>query len=448
MHFKNNLFVLLSIFVSSVTNAQTWEKINMSFPESDTLLISSSISFATKNIGWIFTSGEIDDNIPRKYSAKILKTTDGGNSWFLQKYLGDFFASYSICVLDSLHCWAIDESGDLMFTSNGGADWDTSYISGMGGDYFTSIFFFNSQTGIAFNRYRSFTTDGGYSWLQRGETAMTFPIPSDVYFVNNRLGWMVSEMTPYASDAGYIARTIDSGKTWSYQDSIAPKMSAVHFIDSLRGFAVGTNVDNSTGFIYSTTDGGNIWSWKQFIGSNAFWDIGFLDGQNGWIAGVDKILKTTDGGESWEIQMQGFQSELRKLMVLKKDKIAYAFGDNHYQAPFTLLYADLSHLTSVKSDAEDIPKAFHLAQNYPNPFNPTTVISYQLPNDAKVTLNVFDILGREIATLVDGEVVAGNHTATFDGSRLSSGIYFVRLTATPQEGSIPITKTMKMLMMK
>ena len=86
--------------------------------------------------------------------------------------------------------------------------------------------------------------------------------------------------------------------------------------------------------------------------------------------------------------------------------------------------------------------------NYPNPFNPTTVISYQLPNDAKVTLNVFDILGREIVTLVDGEVVTGNHTATFDGSRLSSGIYFVRLTAIPQDASTPITKTMKMLMMK
>ena len=94
------------------------------------------------------------------------------------------------------------------------------------------------------------------------------------------------------------------------------------------------------------------------------------------------------------------------------------------------------------------PITYALLGNYPNPFNPTTVISYQLPNDAKVTLKVFDILGREIVTLMDGEVAAGNHTASFDGSRLSSGIYFVRLTATPQDGSIPITKTMKMLMMK
>ena len=86
-------------------------------------------------------------------------------------------------------------------------------------------------------------------------------------------------------------------------------------------------------------------------------------------------------------------------------------------------------------------------QNSPNPFNPTTMISYQLPNDAKVTLKVFDILGKEVVTLVDGEVEAGNHMATFDGSRLSSGMYFVRLIAQAQGGGT-FTKTMKMLMVK
>jgi parallel beta-helix repeat protein len=98
--------------------------------------------------------------------------------------------------------------------------------------------------------------------------------------------------------------------------------------------------------------------------------------------------------------------------------------------------------------ALEMPTAFGLSQNYPNPFNPTTMISYQLPNDAKVTLKVFDILGREVVTLVDGEVVAGTHTTTFDGSRLSSGIYFVRFMAKPQNDIQTITKTMKMLLAK
>jgi hypothetical protein len=63
-------------------------------------------------------------------------------------------------------------------------------------------------------------------------------------------------------------------------------------------------------------------------------------------------------------------------------------------------------------------------------------------------LKVFDVLGREVATLVDGIKDAGFYTATFDGSKFSSGIYFVRITALPQDGNNPFTKTMKMLMVK
>ena len=77
-------------------------------------------------------------------------------------------------------------------------------------------------------------------------------------------------------------------------------------------------------------------------------------------------------------------------------------------------------------------------QNYPNPFNPTTVISYQLSEKSNVYLRVYDMLGREIKTLVDGVQQAGMHTITFDGSRLSSGVYFYRLTA----GNIVTQKTM------
>jgi glucuronoarabinoxylan endo-1,4-beta-xylanase len=68
-------------------------------------------------------------------------------------------------------------------------------------------------------------------------------------------------------------------------------------------------------------------------------------------------------------------------------------------------------------------------QNYPNPFNPSTVISYQLPVTGYVTLKIYDLLGSEIATLVNGEIEAGYHEVNFDASKLSSGIYFYRLQA-------------------
>jgi len=68
-------------------------------------------------------------------------------------------------------------------------------------------------------------------------------------------------------------------------------------------------------------------------------------------------------------------------------------------------------------------------QNYPNPFNPSTKISYQIPTKNLVTLKVYDILGREVATLVNAQQNAGQYVATFDGSRLASGVYFYRIQA-------------------
>ena len=85
---------------------------------------------------------------------------------------------------------------------------------------------------------------------------------------------------------------------------------------------------------------------------------------------------------------------------------------------------------------------FRMAQNYPNPFNPTTAINYQLSADSHVSLEVFDSSGRSVATLVNGWTEAGDHQITFDGSAISSGIYFAKLTAGEH------SQTQKMVLMK
>ncbi len=85
--------------------------------------------------------------------------------------------------------------------------------------------------------------------------------------------------------------------------------------------------------------------------------------------------------------------------------------------------------TSVEQIPSSVPKEFHLDQNYPNPFNPTTTIQFALPQRSNVTLKLYDILGRRVATLVDEELEPGVHKVNFDAEDLASGVYFYRIQA-------------------
>ncbi len=100
------------------------------------------------------------------------------------------------------------------------------------------------------------------------------------------------------------------------------------------------------------------------------------------------------------------------------------------------LAVELNRSTSV------LPESFELSQNYPNPFNPTTTISFALPKASQVSLTVFNILGQEVARLVDGPMAAGTHQVTFDASNVASGIYLYRIQT---DG---FTEQKKMVLMK
>jgi len=137
-------------------------------------------------------------------------------------------------------------------------------------------------------------------------------------------------------------------------------------------------------------------------------------------------------------------------------ELGYLFGSWHYSSVYaqdhsiyTLrgfiingqLYGDTT-LTLVNTISTNIPDKYSLSQNYPNPFNPVTRIRYDLPRAGVVKLGVYDVMGREVETLVNERQTAGSYEATFDGSRFASGVYFYRLTA---EG---YGETRKMLMIK
>jgi len=88
-----------------------------------------------------------------------------------------------------------------------------------------------------------------------------------------------------------------------------------------------------------------------------------------------------------------------------------------------------SVVVSVAEDEDDVPLTYELRQNYPNPFNPTTIIRYQLPLQSYVTLKVFDILGRDVATLVNEVKQPGTYSVQWHASGVASGVYFCRLQA-------------------
>ena len=110
----------------------------------------------------------------------------------------------------------------------------------------------------------------------------------------------------------------------------------------------------------------------------------------------------------------------------------YSEGTPPYLGSLGWAFAVARFMPSAVTGIQQInsmPKSFALFQNYPNPFNPTTVISYQLSAVSQVSLKVYDILGREVATLVNEKENAGSYSVNFNASRLASGVYFYRLTA-------------------
>ncbi len=108
---------------------------------------------------------------------------------------------------------------------------------------------------------------------------------------------------------------------------------------------------------------------------------------------------------------------------------------------------EIPGIITAVAGRKNVPTTFVLNQNYPNPFNPSTVIGYQLTAVSEVTLKVYDVLGREVATLVSGMEQAGTHSVRFDGSKFSSGVYFYSIVARGMDGKV-FRSTKKLMLLK
>ncbi|MGE5365164.1 MAG: T9SS type A sorting domain-containing protein [Bacteroidota bacterium] len=166
---------------------------------------------------------------------------------------------------------------------------------------------------------------------------------------------------------------------------------------------------------------------------------------NAAIAGSSVSLKWNT---ATEINNHGFEIERKTAANAGWEKIGFVEGHGNSNSPLNYSYADakapkgsLSYrlkqidndgkytYSSIVEVANNIVEKFELAQNYPNPFNPSTKIKFSLPEKSAVSLRVFNSLGQEVSTLVNGEMEAGTHEASFNASGLPSGIYVCKISA-------------------
>jgi Secretion system C-terminal sorting domain len=223
------------------------------------------------------------------------------------------------------------------------------------------------------------------------------------------------------TDYGTVHVSIDNGSNWAIILSVPYYISAIAVRDGEMFVATWG------GGVLRSTNGGSQWKYIDTgLSDSAYYVSTFVVHGANVFAGTEVgvfVLNTND--TSWSAVNTGLSGASNVVYAL-------AAGDTNLYAG---LYGGVwrrplsEMITAVKESKNVFPDRFFLFQNYPNPFNPTTVINYQLPRNTLVLLEVYDVLGRKVKTLVNEPQSAGAHTVTFNAGGLSTGVYFYRLTA-------------------
>jgi photosystem II stability/assembly factor-like uncharacterized protein len=235
-----------------------------------------------------------------------------------------------------------------------------------------SIHFPDATHGYAAGKYGVVvgTTDGGLHWVQKPSTLVTQRTLLSVYFPSDSVGFAVGQ-------GGVIIRTINAGATWDTLASGTKRsLFSVLFTDTQNGWATGEQ-----GMILMTSNGGVTWT-KQPSGTRSYM----------------YASARTPSGTGWTVG--------RSATILK-----YSAGP-----------------LNVPAASPEVPRILSFT-NFPNPFNPRTTISFDLEKAAVLSIKIYNILGQEVALLADRqEFSAGNHVLEFDAGKISSGLYFCRIS--------------------
>ena len=340
------------------------------------------IFFVDENLGWALT---LKDVFP--FNSVILKTTNGGDEWTAANF---------------------PDSSKLIRT----------------------IFFFDSLNGFVGGSYIAHTSDGGNSWTSSdidSNMVSNFPVYK-FNFLNHQFGYACGGRIDVA---GVVWRTTNFGLNWSAQGISADEVFDIFILDSLNALTLSGDPEGFFGIAsLKTTDAGVSWNFEELPFFGLSFNIDFRTYNEGWSASGYKFLLTTKRGEVWEEFETPDSAVVYDLQFLDA-RTGYAVGENG-----TILKLD-PNLVGVEKEIPP-PADFILYQNYPNPFNPKTIIKFTIPSTPLslgeglgVRLVVYDVLGNEIAVLVDEYKPAGTYEVEFNASstirNLASGIYFYQL---------------------
>ncbi len=420
----NLLFFILSCSLSSQTG---WFPCN---PGTNNDL--TSVCFADQNTGWATGYNNSID-----YHGVILRSTNGGTSWITQ--IDEYnFQPESIFFLDLNTGWC---AGDRLFglnkaavkkTLNGGINWININIPDSSVNIY-SVCFINQNTGWLGGRDNNNkirvikTTNNGLNWLTIVTDFLTSNAGPKIQFINENTGFMAALQT---------LKTTNGGADWSISDAGSNVNAAQpFFIDENSGWITGYSQHPAAHHIRKTTNGGNNWV-SQLVyplaTGRAVFSTYFINSSTGWCAGSEYInssliLQTTNSGFTWVTQTsQTFTNSLSSVIFINEN-YGWAVGQNGRMLRTTDGGGAITGLETISSN---IPETYSLKQNYPNPFNPVTFIEFSIPEPGYVKMSIHNSIGREVEIILDRLMQPGIYRSQFDGSALSSGVYFYTIQGT------------------
>jgi photosystem II stability/assembly factor-like uncharacterized protein len=348
------------------------------------------------------------------WNSKLFESTDYGDNW--KAY--DFATGYLYCV-DAKNEKIFVGGGGIFRSTNGGANWVKCNFN-----YNTYAISIVGSRVLAGTGGIYYSTNNGNNWISTD-------CNQSIY------GFCFNSSYIFARTSNGIYRSSNNGDNWISVNNGLANLTINTVITYNNNVYVGTD---GNGIFISTNNGG---SWNQYGLANKEINSIFFYGNNMIANSNDGIYITTNNGNSWIIKNQGYIHNSYPRSLLITNNYIYAGTDG-----YSIWRRPLSDIIGIQNISTEIPSSYSLSQNYPNPFNPTTIIKYQITKNNLVTLKIFDIMGREVETLVKEKQSPGtyevNWNARHGGSstQLPSGVYFYKINA----GDFSETK--KMILMK